>query len=140
LSPLAHFSQLETPGRCAPGVFISGLPDRRDAKSRVAEASFIARPPKKAYSLIDSRAAKTTNSSIITLTKQAAMTSSSDTSPKGAVGAPEELREQFLKMLELGNEHEIAVHPVLVDQVWRMAEILGVDTDLIPTERKLLGL
>lgn len=48
-----------------------------------------------------------------------------------------ELRNCFLKMLETGMELDIAIHPALVCEVWRMAEILHIDTELIPTERRL---
>ena len=49
----------------------------------------------------------------------------------------EELREVFVDFLASGDELGVAIHPMLVEHVTLMAKILGVDPELIPTERKL---
>lgn len=48
-----------------------------------------------------------------------------------------DLRDHFLSVLELGMEMGIAVHPYLLEDVMRMAEVLGIDQALIPTEAKV---
>jgi hypothetical protein len=42
-----------------------------------------------------------------------------------------------LSFLELDMETGIAIHPYLLEDVVRMAEILGVEQALIPTEVKI---
>lgn len=47
-----------------------------------------------------------------------------------------ELRVQLLSFCEEGLELGVDIHPVQVSQILRMADILGIDPRLVPTERR----
>lgn len=50
-----------------------------------------------------------------------------------------ELRDNLISAFEEMDELGLELHPMTVNQFWRVAELLDIPVDMVPTEGRALG-